>query len=372
MNQTALAAAAVPASAGVAEPDGTLFVPGASDPGWPNLNAPVVGWTTRPGGGDWEVASDGGVFSRQAPFYGSLGGIRLNQPVVGMASTPTGRGYWLVASDGGVFSFGDAGFHGSTGAIRLNQPIVGMAPTPSGGGYWLVASDGGIFTFGDAGFYGSTGAIRLNQPIVGMAPTPTGRGYWLVASDGGIFTFGDAGFYGSLAGRASAPAVGVTPDGAGYDVTLADGSIWQFAPGVAAHEVFSLPIPASYVRAFESRQIGERVVASALAQVGKPYVTGGTGPGAFDCSGLTLFAYASVGISLPRTAAEQFASAPEVPWSQAQPGDILFFYPGITHDGIYIGDGLMVHAPHPGASVRVEAFSPWFGPVMGVGRPALG
>ena len=52
------------------------------------------------------------------------------------------------AADGGVFSFGDARFRGSTGAIRLNQPIIGLAPTPTGDGYWLVARDGGVFTFG--------------------------------------------------------------------------------------------------------------------------------------------------------------------------------------------------------------------------------
>ena len=52
--------------------------------------------------------------------------------------------------------------------MRLAQPIVGMAPTPSGDGYWLVASDGGIFAFGDAGFFGSTGALSLAKPIVGM------------------------------------------------------------------------------------------------------------------------------------------------------------------------------------------------------------
>ena len=59
-------------------------------------------------------------------------------------------GYWMVAADGGIFSYGSARFFGSTGALRLNQPIVGMAPTPSGNGYWLVASDGGMFSFGDA------------------------------------------------------------------------------------------------------------------------------------------------------------------------------------------------------------------------------
>ena len=80
-----------------------------------------------------------------------------------------------MASDGGIFNFGDAGFYGSMGAHHLNQPIVGMASTPDGGGYWLVASDGGIFNFGDAGFYGSMGAHHLNQPIVGMASTPARR-----------------------------------------------------------------------------------------------------------------------------------------------------------------------------------------------------
>ena len=86
------------------------------------------------------------------------------------------------ASDGGIFSFGSAPFYGSTGDVRLNQPIVGMAASPTGKGYWFVAADGGIFSFGDAKFYGSTGDVKLNKPIVGMAATPTGKGYWFVAS----------------------------------------------------------------------------------------------------------------------------------------------------------------------------------------------
>ena len=78
-------------------------------------------------------------------------------------------GYWLVAFDGGIFSFGDATFDGSMGGTHLNQPIVGMATTPDGQGYWLVGSDDGIFSFGDATFDGSMGGTHLNQPIVGMA-----------------------------------------------------------------------------------------------------------------------------------------------------------------------------------------------------------
>ncbi|HWE66521.1 MAG TPA: hypothetical protein VG298_07745 [Acidimicrobiales bacterium] len=191
-----------------------------------HLNQPIVGVASTPdGGGYWLVAADGGVFSvGDAVFHGSEGGVRLNQPIVGMASTPDGGGYWLVAADGGVFSFGDAKFHGSEGGTRLNQPITGMASAPDGGGYWLVAADGGVFTFGDAKFHGSEGGVRLNAPIVGIAPTSTGGGYWLDGSDGGVFTFGDAGFFGSApAGNGSPAAPGYivgavipTPDQQGY------------------------------------------------------------------------------------------------------------------------------------------------------------
>ena len=87
----------------------------------------------------------------------------------------TAGGYWLVGADGGIFSFGDAAFYGSTGSLRLNKPIVGIASTPDGGGYWMVASDGGIFSFGDAAFYGSMGGRPLNQPIVGIAADPVDR-----------------------------------------------------------------------------------------------------------------------------------------------------------------------------------------------------
>jgi SpoIID/LytB domain protein len=183
-------------------------------------------------GGYWINAADGGVFSfGNAQFHGSTGGMRLNQPVVGMATTHDAGGYWEVASDGGVFSFGDAQFHGSTGSIRLNKPAVGMAVTPDGGGYWLVASDGGIFAFGNAGFFGSTGSLTLNKPVIGMVPTHDGQGYWLIASDGGLFAYGDASFHGSLGSNPpSTPIVGVapSPDGGGYWMLEAKGTVHGF------------------------------------------------------------------------------------------------------------------------------------------------
>jgi hypothetical protein len=182
--------------------------------------------------GYWLATGDGDVWSfGGAPDLGNLTHLRLNKPIVGMASTPTGLGYWLVATDGGIFSFGDARFLGSTGAMRLNKPIVGMASTPTGLGYWLVASDGGIFTFGDALFYGSTGAMVLNQPIVAMAASTTGKGYWLVAADGGVFTFGDAVFRGAAAGsglRRPVVDVAADRDGSGYWMAVQDGGVREF------------------------------------------------------------------------------------------------------------------------------------------------
>jgi len=197
------------------------------------LSRPIVGMTSTPDKrGYWMVASDGGIFTfGDAGFYGSTGGLPLNKPIVGMASTPDGKGYWLVASDGGIFAFGDAGFYGSTGGLALAQPIVGMAATPDGRGYWLVASDGGIFACGDAAYYGSTGGLPLERPVVGMAATPDGGGYWLAGSDGGIFAFGDAQYYGSAAGlHIVAPITGVqtSPTGKGYWLVSKDGGIFSF------------------------------------------------------------------------------------------------------------------------------------------------
>jgi hypothetical protein len=217
--------------------DGGIFTygnqPFCGSTGGIHINQPVVGIaSTADDGGYWTVARDGGIFSfGDATFHGSAGSTALNAPVVGMAATPDGGGYWLVASDGGIFSYGDAHFYGSTGAMHLNAPIVGMTATPDGGGYWLVASDGGIFSYGDAKFYGSTGGMPLNRPIVGLASTGDGRGYWLVASDGGIFSYGTAQFYGSTgAMHLNEPIVGMasTGDGRGYWLVASDGGIFSY------------------------------------------------------------------------------------------------------------------------------------------------
>jgi len=235
--------------------DGGVFAfgnaPFEGSMGGTRLNAPVVGATdTASENGYWEVASDGGLFAfGDAAFRGSMGGTRLNAPIVGMAATPDGGGYWLVASDGGVFAFGDAAFHGSMGGMRLDAPVVGMAPTGDGGGYWLVGSDGGVFAFGDAPFRGSMGGTHLNAPVVGAAAAP-GGGYWEVASDGGVFSFG-APFYGSVGGqRLNAPVVGMRllPGGGGYWFVASDGGVFAFGGanfhGSTANDLLNAPVVA--------------------------------------------------------------------------------------------------------------------------------
>ncbi|MFD0071923.1 NlpC/P60 family protein [Streptomyces sp. NPDC127166] len=94
-------------------------------------------------------------------------------------------------------------------------------------------------------------------------------------------------------------------------------------------------------------------ISFARAQLGKPYVWGATGPSAYDCSGLTQAAWRAAGVSLPRTTYTQINAGRRVSRSQLAPGDLVFFYSGISHVGLYIGGGQMIHAPRPGAPVRI-------------------
>ncbi|MGW7077050.1 NlpC/P60 family protein [Streptomyces sp. NPDC054866] len=111
-----------------------------------------------------------------------------------------------------------------------------------------------------------------------------------------------------------------------------------------------------------------KVINFAEAQIGKPYVWGATGPDSYDCSGLTQDAWKAAGISLPRTTWDQVKVGTTVKTADAKPGDLVFFYDDISHVGIYIGDGKMIHAPKPGANVRVESI--YYMPIHSVVRPA--
>lgn len=108
----------------------------------------------------------------------------------------------------------------------------------------------------------------------------------------------------------------------------------------------------------------------ARRQLGDPYVWAATGPSSWDCSGLTMAAWAAAGRSLPRNSAAQYAASTPVSKGELQPGDLVFWsaVPGapttIFHVGLYIGDGEMIHAPRPGTTVRVESIHSWAAPTF--------
>ncbi|MEW2080594.1 NlpC/P60 family protein [Streptomyces sp. NPDC005283] len=112
----------------------------------------------------------------------------------------------------------------------------------------------------------------------------------------------------------------------------------------------------------------DKVLSFARSQLGKPYVWGATGPSSYDCSGLTQAAWKAAGVDLPRTTWDQVKVGTRVATKDLLPGDLVFFYDDISHVGIYIGDGKMIHAPKPGANVREESI--YYMPIYGSVRPA--
>jgi peptidoglycan DL-endopeptidase CwlO len=134
----------------------------------------------------------------------------------------------------------------------------------------------------------------------------------------------------------------------------------------------------------QTAQVPNNAVATAISyareQLGKPYLWGGTGPDAFDCSGLVMMAYRAAGINIPRTSEEQWAWGPQIPASQVQPGDLVFFAgsdgtptsPG--HVGLVIGKNTMIEAYATGFPIRISQFgtaasAPGDGTVVGFTRP---
>lgn len=100
----------------------------------------------------------------------------------------------------------------------------------------------------------------------------------------------------------------------------------------------------------------EKVLKFACAQLGEPYVFGGSGPGTWDCSGLTMMAYKQVGINLNHYVPDQHAASRPVSKSELQPGDLVFFN-GDNHQGMYVGNGKFIHAPHTGDVVKISSLS---------------
>ncbi|GCB45963.1 hypothetical protein SNL152K_3259 [Streptomyces sp. NL15-2K] len=112
---------------------------------------------------------------------------------------------------------------------------------------------------------------------------------------------------------------------------------------------------------------GDRALRYAVQQFGKPYEWGAEGPKSYDCSGLTSEAWASAGTPIPRTSQEQWARLPRIPLNELRPGDLVIYFPEATHVAMYLGEGVVVHAPRPGETIKVSPIAA--NPVLGAVRP---
>jgi cell wall-associated NlpC family hydrolase len=109
------------------------------------------------------------------------------------------------------------------------------------------------------------------------------------------------------------------------------------------------------------------VVGIAMRYLGVPYVWGGASPSGFDCSGLVMYVFAQIGVSLPHSSYAQYGMGASVSMSQLQPGDLVFFA-GASHVGIYIGGGQFIHAPHTGDVVKISSLTGWYASTFAGGR----
>lgn len=166
------------------------------------------------------------------------------------------------------------------------------------------------------------------------------------------------------------PTTGVTAE-------LTWGSLQKHKSGASSGSSKSAPKPAAPQAAaaapaantaVRSSNTGGKAAAVnfALAQIGKPYAYGATGPNAYDCSGLTGAALKAAGISIPRTSQAQLAGGQRISMSQIQPGDLIAYYSGASHIGIYIGDGKIVHSSRPGKPVSIASATSM--PIAGIVR----
>jgi cell wall-associated NlpC family hydrolase len=361
-------------------------------PGSPATDAPTVAIAATPDGlGYWTVASDGVVHAfGTARTFPALPDQPTLKRVRALTSIPDGQGYWLLDTAGRVAAFGAAKtFPAAPHAPQISKAVALTVPvrTPLGdmpmewirldqraartctglpwtvlAGIGKVESDFGRSTLpgvqSGTNFAGAAGPMQLG--IGGLAGDTWARYDHPLAADPAP----------NPSDAANPPnpwdPVSAVYAAARYLCTAGGGHAKTLRAAILAYnhvDSYADQVLAwSDLYAGTAAGNGAAAVRLAETQLGVTYIFGAESPGsAFDCSGLTQWTFRSLGVPIPRTAAEQWGALPHlpagVPW---QPGDLLFFVgsdgtrfaPG--HVGIYVGNGEMIDAPHDGAVVRIE------------------
>ncbi|MGV9318870.1 NlpC/P60 family protein [Streptomyces sp. NPDC003660] len=328
-------------------------------------------WTAAPaqawGGGIPQTPAPGAA-QTAAPGIASSGAAQAPAAPTGQWTAPP-----APVTDTGPLTYPMPDALGDTGS--LPYPIPGpltdtgglsyLAPAPQTDTGTLPAVDTSAFAYPatpptayDTGAFPAaaslaptydTGAFPAVPPVAEAAPAPAPAPM-----------YGTGAFPAAPAFQPAPPATQPTPPPA---PTPAPAPAYDPTPQPPAFSTGTFPAarPAS-----ESAHVvrAAKAIAFAAAQVGKPCVWGATGPDSFDCSSLTQGAWRTAGVALPRSAHEQAAAGTEVALAAALPGDLVLFFEDDRHVGLYVGNGTMIHAPGPGATIREES-------VYGAGEAAI-
>ncbi|CAL9336165.1 NlpC/P60 family protein [Streptomyces sp. enrichment culture] len=245
-----------------------------------------------------------------------------------------------------------------------SAPETGALPTvpePAPAAYLADLPLSGAELYGDVP---ATGAPAPYADLAGAALPADPSAYLTTGSPADVLTATYGAGLPDVSAVLEAPAPTVLPAPA-----VAPAPAAPAAPTVPAGSwPAPAPVPSPEVG---HRTQAERVIAFARAQIGRPCVWGAVGPGSYDAPGLTQAAWKAAGVTLPRSAEAQWTAGVQVPLAEVRAGDLVFFHDDLRHVGIWSGDGMMIHAPGPGALIREESvFFAGQSEIRGAVRPA--